>query len=204
MSEKEIEKKEEVEKKADVADGGSSKDDSRAPNERLAKKDYKKNPRRSSRKESRPRSEFDNKIVSIRRVTRVAAGGRRFTFSVTLVAGNRKGKVGIGQGKAGDTPLAIEKALREAKKNMIDVKVTKNMSIPHDSLAKFGGSKVIIIPAPGRGLLAGSSVRTVLEMAGLTSVNAKILSTSKNPVNNAKAALKALSQLSKTVTPRFK
>ena len=160
----------------------------------------KKNPRKSSRrKEARVRPEFDHKTVSIRRVTRVVAGGRRFSFSVTLVAGNRKGQVGVGQGKSGDTPLAIEKALRDAKKNMIEVRATKDMSIPHEVTAKFGASRVTIRPAPGRGILAGSSVRTVIELAGLTGVNAKLLSGTKNRANNAKAAVFALSKISQRV-----
>ncbi len=163
-------------------------------------RDPKKNPRRAPKKDVRVRSEFDQKTVSIRRVTRVTSGGRRFSFSVTLVAGNRKGLVGVGQGKAGDTPLAIDKALRDAKKNMIQVKTTKDMSIPHEVEAKFGGSRVKIMPAPGRGILAGSSVRTVIELAGLNSINAKILSGTKNRANNAKVAVEALRKLSQTVS----
>jgi small subunit ribosomal protein S5 len=161
------------------------------------RREFKKNPRKSTRKDTRVRSEFDHKIVSIRRVTRVVAGGRRFSFSVTLVAGNRKGMVGVGQGKAGETPLAIDKALRDAKKNMITVKTTKEMSIPHEVNAKYGASRVTIMPAAGRGILAGSSVRTVLELAGLTSVNAKMLSGTKNRANNAKVAITALAKLSR-------
>lgn len=171
------------------------KADFRAKNPR----DHKKNTRRSTKKETRARPEFDHKTVSIRRVTRVVAGGRRFSFSVTLVAGNHKGQVGVGQGKAGDTPLAIDKALRDAKKNMIKVNATKEMSIPHEVYAKYGSSKVVIMPAPGKGVLAGSSVRTVLELAGLSSVNAKILSGSKNRANIAKVAVKALESLSRTI-----
>src|SRR3989344_3623156 len=96
----------------------------------------KRQSRRSPRRDTRTKPEFDQKIVSLRRVTRVMAGGRRFSFSICLVAGNRKGMVGVGQGKASDTPLAIEKAFRDAKKNMITVNTTKNMSITHDIEAK--------------------------------------------------------------------
>lgn len=167
------------------------------PQTERPRREFKKNPRKSNRKDSRVRSEFDQKIVSIRRVTRVVAGGRRFSFSVTLVAGNRKGMVGVGQGKAGDTPLAIDKALRDAKKNMIQVKTTKDMSIPHEVSAKFGASEVLIMPAPGRGILAGSSVRIVLDLAGLTGVNGKIMSGTKNRANNAKVAVLALSKLAR-------
>lgn len=167
-------------------------------------REHKKNPRRSPRKDTRVRSEFDHKTVSVRRVTRVVAGGRRFSFSITLVAGNRKGMVGVGQGKSSDTPIAIDKAVRDAKKNMITVKTTKEMSIPHEVNAKYGSCRVLIMPAPGRGILAGSSTRTVLELAGLTSVNAKILSGSKNRANIAKATIKALEELEKTGARRHK
>jgi len=165
-------------------------------------RDHKKNARRPAKKDARPRSEFDHKTVSIRRVTRVTSGGRRFSFSVTLVAGNHKGMVGVGQGKAGDTPLAIDKALRDAKKNMIQIATTKDMSIPHEVTAKYSSCRVLIMPAPGRGILAGSSVRTVLELAGISQVNAKILSGSKNRANIAKVAVKALESLSRSKSKR--
>jgi small subunit ribosomal protein S5 len=154
--------------------------------------------RRPQRRDARVKPEFDQKIVSLRRVTRVMAGGRRFSFSVALVAGNRQGKVGVGQGKATDTPLAIEKAFRDAKKNMITINATKDMSIPHEVEAKYDASWVKIRPAKGKGILAGSSVRTVLELAGLKEVGAKLYSRSKNSANNAYAAIKALKQLEKT------
>lgn len=153
-------------------------------------------PRRRDSARSKP--EFDQKIISMRRVARVMAGGRRFNFSVAVVAGNRKGSVGVGQGKAADTPLAIDKAFRDAKKNMITVNTTKNMSIPHDAEAKFAASHVKIMPAKGKGILAGSSVRTVLELAGLREIGAKLFSRSKNTTNNAKAAIKALKMLETT------
>ncbi len=159
--------------------------------------------RRGPRREPRAKPEFDQKIVSLRRVTRVVAGGRRFSFSVCLVAGNRKGMVGVGQGKATDTPLAIEKAMRDAKKNMITVNMTKNMSIPHDVEAKYAASVVKIMPAPGKGMLAGSSVRTVLELAGLKDVGAKLMSRSKNSANNAYVAVKALKKLETTKLRKF-
>ena len=169
------------------------------PQPALATREFKKNLRKAPpRREARAKSEFDQKIISIRRVTRVVTGGRRFAFSVGIVIGDRKGRVGVGQGKAGDTPLAIDKAVRDARKNMIKVPMTKNFSIPHEVDAKFSSSRVLIMRAPGKGILAGSSVRTVLEFAGLKEVSAKIFSRSKNKVNNAKAAVKALMQL----TPR--
>jgi small subunit ribosomal protein S5 len=152
-------------------------------------------PRRGDRGRERTRPEFDQKIISIRRVTRVMAGGRRFSFSVAMVLGDKKGKVGVGVGKAGDTQLAIEKAMRDAKKHMITVPMNKEHVIAHDVHTKYASSEVMIMPAPGRGLVAGSSVRTVLELAGVRDVTAKIFSRSKNKLNNARAAVEALKQL---------
>ena len=154
-------------------------------------------PRRQARPE-RVRPEFDQKIISIRRVTRVMAGGRRFSFSVAMVIGDKKGKVGVGIGKAGDTQLAIEKAVRDAKRNMLVIPMNKDGHIPHDVQVKYASSEVMIQPAPGRGLVAGSSVRIVLEMGGVKDVTAKIFSRSKNKLNNARAAVEALKQLKKT------
>lgn len=150
-----------------------------------------------NRRPSAPRAkpEFDQKIIDIRRVTRVASGGRRFSFSVALVAGNRKGLVGIGLGKGADTAIAIDKATRNAKKNMIKVPLTKTGSIPFDVYEKFCSSEVTLTPAPGRGMVAGSSVRNVLDLAGMKDVVAKIQTGSKNRLNNARAALAAIKKL---------
>ncbi|KKS26879.1 MAG: 30S ribosomal protein S5, partial [Parcubacteria group bacterium GW2011_GWC1_42_11] len=124
----------------------------------------------------RVKPEFDNKLIQIRRVTRVVAGGRRFAFSVALVAGNRKGSVGVGIGKAGDVQAATEKAIRDAKRHMIVVPLTKLGSIRHDVQAKESSAVVMIKPAAGRGLVAGAAARTVLEHAGVKDVTAKFLS----------------------------
>ena len=161
-------------------------------NERQRPKNKKSRP---SRRSAKVRSEFDQKIISIRRVTRVVAGGRRFSFSVALISGNRKGSVGVGIGKASDTSLAIEKAIRDAKKSMIKVPLDKNMTIAYDVNAKYNASMVSIIPSPEKGLVAGSSVKNVLELAGIKNISAKMLSRSKNKLNNARAAIKALKQL---------
>lgn len=143
------------------------------------------------------RSEFAQKMIGIRRVARVMAGGRRFNFSVAMVLGDKKGRVGVGLGKATDTALAIEKAMRSAKKNMLTLDLTKNRSIKHNVGAKYCASQVEIRPSPGRGLVAGSSVRAVLELGGVSDVTAKLLSRSKNPINNARATMEALRQVSK-------
>lgn len=156
----------------------------------------KKNTGRRSSSFARVKPEFDQKILNIRRVTRVVAGGRRFSFSVALVAGDKKGAVGLGLGKAGDTALAINKALRNAKKNMIRVKLTKTMSIPHELSAKFSSSHISLRPNKGRGLVAGSVIRDIVKLSGMKDITGKILSNSKNKLNNAKAVMSALSQIS--------
>lgn len=148
-------------------------------------------------RDDRGRSEFAQKLIGIRRVARVMAGGRRFNFSAALVLGDKKGRVGVGLGKAADTAAAIDKATRAAKRGMLTLNLTKNRSIPHDVGAKFCASRVEIRPSPGRGLVAGSSVRTVLELAGVSDVTAKLLSRSHNSVNNARAAIEALKKISK-------
>jgi small subunit ribosomal protein S5 len=156
--------------------------------------------RRPSMREGRERvkPEFDTKIINIRRVTRVASGGRRFSFSVAVVSGDKKGRVGVGLGKAGDTSLAIDKATRDAKKHMVKLNLLPNMSIAHAVDAKYASCVVSIIPAKGRGVVAGSAVRNVIELAGVKDVCAKLLSSSKNKLNIARGTIVALQTLSKT------
>lgn len=165
---------------------------SRAPRERRQRGGGRGGRSRASRE---VRREYDQRILTIRRVSRTVAGGRRFNFSVAIVIGDKKGKVGVGLGKAGDTSLAIDKSVRDAKKNMLTVPLTKDSSIAHETRAKYAASRVALSPSPHRGLIAGSSVRPVLELAGVTNVIAKIHSGSKNKLNNARAAIKALSLL---------
>lgn len=162
------------------------------------KKDFRgrrKNERRPSRRVERARQEFDNKIIDVRRVTRVVAGGRRFSFSVSIIIGDKKGRVGVGVGKAADTPVAVEKATRAAKKNMVTVALNSKNSIAHPVEAKYGSAIIAIMPAPGKGVVAGSSARVILELAGVREVTAKILSRSKNKLNIARATIKALGKL---------
>ncbi len=151
-------------------------------------------PRRGGPREPRAKPEFDQKMISIRRVTRVASGGRRFSFSVAVVAGNRKGSVGVGTGKAIDTSIAIDKAFRNARKHMVKLNLTKEMSIPYEVNAKYCSARVTMKPSRGKGLVAGSSVRSVLELAGVKNVTAKLFSGTKNSLNNARAAIDALSE----------
>jgi small subunit ribosomal protein S5 len=152
-------------------------------------------PRKGDSRPPRAKPEYDSKMLNIRRVARTVSGGRRFAFSVAIVAGNRKGMVGVGLGKAGDTALAIDKAFRDAKKNMIKVNATKDMSIPHEVFSKYSSARVSVRPVKDRGLVAGSACRTVLELAGLTNVAAKIISPSKNKLNIARATITALQSL---------
>ncbi|HEY0907869.1 MAG TPA: 30S ribosomal protein S5 [Candidatus Paceibacterota bacterium] len=152
-------------------------------------------PRKPDSRAPRAKPEYDSVMLNIRRVSRTVSGGRRFAFSVALVAGNRKGLVGVGLGKAGDTALAIDKATRNAKKNMVKVNATKEMSIPHEVSAKYSSARVTVRPVKDRGLVAGSACRTVLELAGLTNVAAKIISPSKNKLNIARATIMALEGL---------
>lgn len=163
--------------------------------EKVLRKNSRKPVSRGREGRERVKSEFDQKIIDIRRVTRVVTGGRRFSFSVAVVVGDRKGRVGVGLGKATDTPLAIDKAVRDAKKHMITIPMTKTGSIPHEVEAKYSSARIVIMKAPGKGILAGSSVRTVLDLAGVKEVGAKILSRTKNQLNNASAAIKALKML---------
>lgn len=152
-------------------------------------------PQRGRERAPRERSEFEQVTLDVRRVARVMAGGRRFSFSVTVVIGDKKGRVGVGLGKGADTALAIDKAVRSAKKNLISVPLTAGRSIEHDIKAKYASSTVEIIPSKGRGVVAGSAMRTVLEYAGVTDVIAKIHTRSKNKLTIARATVTALTTL---------
>jgi small subunit ribosomal protein S5 len=119
-----------------------------------------------------------------------------------LVAGDRKGKVGVGTGKGGDTALAVEKAFRNARKNMVTLNLTKTGSIAHEVSSKYSSARVEIMPAPGKGIAAGSSVRDVIDLAGVKDVVAKLRSGTKNKLNNAQAAVKALITVKKAPSRR--
>ncbi len=143
--------------------------------------------------------ELKDKVVSINRVTKVTKGGRNFSFSALVVVGDGNGIVGYGLGKAGEVQEAIAKGIDDAKKNLIRVPVMKG-TIPHDQWTKLGAAKVLLKPAaPGTGVLAGLSMRAVLEAAGYTDVLAKSLGTS-NPQNVVKATVKALEMLRDPLT----
>lgn len=148
--------------------------------------------RKGSRFGSRPKPEFEQKIINISRVTRVVKGGRRLSFRVDMVIGDKKGRVGLGTGKATDTSLAIQKAFNQARKNLLYLKLTNNKSIPHEVEAKCTSSKVHMMPNKERGLVVGSTMRNVLEFAGITDVTGRVMTRSKNKLNIAKATIEAL------------
>lgn len=144
----------------------------------------------------RERSEFDQKLLDVRRVARVMAGGRRFSFRATVVIGNRKGKVAVAVAKGPDVATAVEKATSRAKKRIVLVVITAAGSIAHDVTAKYGAARVLLRPRPaGSGIVAGGSVRAVVELAGIANVSTKILSRTPNKLTNAMATLEALKDL---------
>src|SRR3989344_305682 len=142
----------------------------------------------------REKSEFDQKVLDLARVTRVVKGGRRFRFRATIVIGDHKGRVGVGVSKGADVSVAIQKATQIARKNLITIPL-KNTTIPHDVSCKYGSAKILLKPAPeGHGVIAGGAVRVVLMLAGVHDVISKSLGAS-NKINVARATVACLSQL---------
>ena len=138
--------------------------------------------------------ELKDRLVAINRVTKVTKGGRTFTFAAIVVVGNENGIIGYGLGKANEVTTAIAKGVEAAKKNLIKVPVHKG-TIPHEQIAKFGGSRIILKPAtPGTGVKAGGAMRAVLESVGITDVLAKSKGSS-NPHNLVKATIAALGEM---------
>jgi len=139
--------------------------------------------------------EFETKLLDLARVVRVTGGGKHLRFRALIVAGNKMGKVGVGVAKGLDVSQAIEKATRLAKKNLIEVPII-NDTIPHEVSAKFGAAKVLLRPQrKGRGLVAGGTVRVICTLAGIKNISSKVLGTTKNKINNAKATLAAFEKL---------
>lgn len=153
-----------------------------------------KRPRKPNNRGERPVREFDQKVVEVKRVTRVTGGGKRMRFRALIVIGDHKGKVGIGLRKGNDVAEAVNKAVNEAKKNMITLPLV-NDTIPHEIKLKYKSSQIIILPArPGTGVIAGGAVRSVLDMAGVKNVISKMLG-SNNKVNNVRATFAAFKQM---------
>lgn len=177
----------------------------------MEKEEFKENKNSLFRKESAIRGlkkktitrlsklKFDEKIVQVKRVTKVVKGGKKLTFRAVVIIGDTKRKVGVGIGRADDVNLAIEKAVINGKKNLINVPLTKNYSIPHVIQAKYGACNLMLRPSSsGTGVIAGGSIRTVLELAGVQNILAKQFGSS-NILNNAKATLLALNLLNEKV-----
>jgi len=139
-------------------------------------------------------SEFEDKVIHINRCAKVVKGGRRFSFAAIVVVGDKKGQVGVGLGKAGEVPEAIKKAGKQAKKNLMRVPLEGN-TIPHEIIGHFGASKVLMKPAPeGTGIIASSSVRAILEVAGIQNILTKSIRRD-NPHNVVRATLDGLRNL---------
>ncbi len=138
---------------------------------------------------------FDSKLLDLARVTRVTGGGKRMSFRAVVIVGDKKSKIGIGIDKGKDVSQAIDKATARAKKNLINVVIVGG-TIPHQVEAKAGPAVVLLKPQKtGRGLVAGGAVRTICELAGIKNISSKILSGSKNKLNNARATMEALKKL---------
>jgi len=141
--------------------------------------------------------EFESKVLDLARVSHTRAGGRKMRFRAAVVVGNKKGKVGLGVAKGQDVALAIEKATRVAKKNLIEVPIV-NDTIPHQVEAKEGAARVLLKPQrKGRGLVAGGTVRIICMLGGIKNISSKILGRTKNKINNARATISALKKLKK-------
>jgi len=150
---------------------------------------------RRPRHKEKEKSEYDQKVLDVARVTRVVAGGRRFRFRTTVAIGNRNGKIGIGIAKSTDVTGAVEKAVSSAKKNLVIVPI-KDRTIPHEVYAKFSSAEVILKPAKqGKGLVAGGVVRVICDLVGIENISGKVIGRTTNKLNNAMATIEALKKL---------
>ena len=146
----------------------------------------------NKRTEREPKKLYEDKIISLGKVTKVTQGGRNFRFSATVAVGDRKGKVGIGTGKSKEIPVAVSKAIKEAEKNIVHVDLVDGRTISHETTGVCGAAKILVRPArAGRGIVAGGASRIVLELAGVKDVVSKSLG-SNTQINTAKATIKAL------------
>ena len=151
--------------------------------------------RRKNNRAKEKDTSWQERVIQIRRVSKVVKGGKKLSFRAIVVVGNEKGQVGVGVGKASDVIGAVRKGVADGKKQLVDVPLTKSNSIPHPTKGISGGAKVMMRPAaPGTGVIAGGAVRTVLELAGVKNILAKQLG-SKSPLNNARATIDALGNL---------
>lgn len=187
---------EKIKKVADVElpnddnnEGNSTSGTQNKKNDRKPRQNKEKRQRQSRQKQPKL---YEEEVISIGRVTKVTKGGRHFRFSAVVVVGNKKGKVGLGTGKANEVPDAIKKAVQAATKNVVDVSIVEDRTIPHEAIGVQGASKVMLKPAAkGTGVKAGGPVRSVLEMAGVKDILSKSLG-SNTKINMAYATLNAL------------
>ncbi len=149
----------------------------------------------------KPKDEFESKLLDLARVAHTRAGGKKMRFRAVIITGNKKGRVGLGIAKGADVQLAVEKATRLSKKYLIDVPIAEE-TIPHEVFAKFGAARILLRPQrKGRGLVAGGTVRVVCALAGIKNISSKILGSTGNKINNARATIIALKKL-KYAAPR--
>ena len=154
----------------------------------------KNNKERTNKREFVKKSPYEEKVISIGRVSKTTKGGRTMRFTATVAVGDRKGKVGLGTGKANEVPNAISKSIKAAEKNVITVNLVEGRTLSHEVIGKCGAAKVLVKPAKaGSGIIAGGPVRNVLELAGVKDIVSKSLG-SNTQINTAKAAMDALKQ----------
>jgi len=153
---------------------------------------------RNYRQKEEKKDEFESKLLDLARIAHTRAGGRKMRFRALVIIGNKAGKVGIGLSKGTDVALAIEKANRLSRKNLIEIPIVGN-TIPHEVSAKVGAARIILRPQrKGRGLVAGGTVRTICTLAGIKDISSKVLSRTGNKINNSRATIEALKKLRKS------
>lgn len=163
----------------------------RAPRGRGPRRDGKGGPRRTPRE----RDAFKETVIAINRVSKTVKGGRHLRFTAIVVIGDNKGKIGFATGKANEVPDAIKKALERARRNIVNVPIIKGDTIPHDVLGNWGATQVFLKKAPdGTGIVAGSAVRSILELAGIKNIYTKLYG-SRTPINTVRATVNAIQQL---------
>lgn len=174
-----------------AAEGATVSSDGKGPRGRGPRRDSKGGPRRAPRE----RDAYKETVIAINRVSKTVKGGRRMRFAAIVVIGDNKGKIGYATGKANEVPDAIKKALERARRNIINVPIVKGDTIPHDMTGQWGATQVFLKKAPdGTGIVAGSAVRSILELAGIKNVYSKLYG-SRTPINTVRATITAIQQL---------